>query len=304
MAVGGRLSVVGVHLRVSAVNSMTLFKEFQKTSQHLSKHRHPHQPHAPILRAEGLTMRYESGFALEDVSFELKAGERLAVVGPNGAGKSTLLKIIAGVLTPSGGQVHIFGHEPGGHICIAYIPQSSQADWSFPVNVADVVMMGRIGKLGLFRNPKSRDREIVQHALEVVGMTQLAKRQINQLSGGQQQRMFIARTLAQEAELMLMDEPLAGLDVNSQDDIFRILNELQQQGVTVLISLHDLNMAAQLFDRVMLLNHRMIGLGHPEGVLTSNNLQAAYGGHLHLVTTNEGLLAMGDTCCDKGGHDD
>lgn len=249
-------------------------------------------------------MRYESGFALEDVSFELKAGERLAVVGPNGAGKSTLLKIIAGVLTPTDGQVHIFGHEPGGHICIAYIPQRSQADWSFPVNVADVVMMGRIGKLGLFRHPKARDREIVRHALEVVGMTQLAKRQINQLSGGQQQRMFIARTLAQEAELMLMDEPLAGLDVNSQEAIFRILNEVRQQGVTVLISLHDLNMAAQLFDRVMLLNHQLIGLGSPKEVFTPENLMSAYGGHLHLVPTAEGTLAIGDTCCDKGELND
>lgn len=283
---------------------MMLFEEFHKTSQHLSKHHQRHHPLAPILRAESLSMRYESGFALEDISFELEAGERLAVVGPNGAGKSTLLKIITGLLTPTNGQVHIYGHEPGGHICIAYIPQRSQADWSFPVSVADVVMMGRIGKLGLFRNPKSRDREIVRHALEVVGMTRLAKRQINQLSGGQQQRMFIARTLAQEAELMLMDEPLSGLDVNSQDDIFRILNELRQQGVTVLISLHDLNMAAQLFDRVMLLNHQLIGLGSPEEVLTPENLIAAYGGHLRLVSTTEGALAIGDTCCDKGEHDD
>ncbi len=280
---------------------MALFEELQKTSQHLSKHRQPHQPDVPILRADDLSLLYESGPALEDVSFELQTGERLAVVGPNGAGKSTLLKIIAGVLTPSEGHVQIFGNDPGGHICIAYVPQRNQVDWSFPVTVADVVMMGRVGQLGLFRNPKARDWDLVNNALEVVHMTHLAKRQISQLSGGQQQRMFIARALAQEAELMLMDEPLTGLDVNSQEEVFGILDRLQGDNVTVLVSLHDLKMAAQRFDRVMLLNHEMLGLGIPEEVLTPENLMAAYGGHLHLVPTEDGALALGDTCC--GDHD-
>ena len=280
---------------------MALFEELQKTSQHLSKHRHPHQSDAPILRAEGLGVRYESGPALEDADFEVNLGERLAVVGPNGAGKSTLLKVIAGVLTPTEGAVQIFGNEPGGHICIAYVPQRNQVDWSFPVTVADVVMMGRVGQLGLFRNPKASDWELVNDAMDVVRMTHLAKRQISQLSGGQQQRMFIARALAQEAELMLMDEPLTGLDINSQEEVFSILDRLQQQNVTVLVSLHDLKMAAQRFDRVMLLNHKMLGIGTPEDVLTPENLTAAYGGHLHLVPTEEGALALGDTCC--GDHD-
>jgi manganese/iron transport system ATP-binding protein len=276
---------------------MALFEELQKTSQHLSRHRHPHQVDAPILRAENLTARYESGTALEDVSFELKTGERLAIVGPNGAGKSTLLKIIAGVSTPTNGQVNIFGNDPGGHICIAYVPQRSQVDWNFPVTVADVVMMGRVSQLGLFRNPKTRDWELVNRALEIVRMTHLAKRQISQLSGGQQQRMFIARSLAQEAELMLMDEPLTGLDINSQEEVFHILDELKSQHVTVLISLHDLKMAAQRFDQVMLLNKKMLGIGIPERVLTPKNLVAAYGGHLHLIPTEDGALALGDTCC-------
>ena len=280
---------------------MALFEELQKTSQHLSKHRHPHQSDAPILRAEGLGVRYESGPALEDADFEVNLGERLAVVGPNGAGKSTLLKVIAGVLTPTEGEVQIFGNEPGGHICIAYVPQRNQVDWSFPVTVADVVMMGRVGQLGLFRNPKASDWELVHSAMDVVRMKHLAKRQISQLSGGQQQRMFIARALAQEAELMLMDEPLTGLDINSQEEVFSILDRLQQQNVTVLVSLHDLKMAAQRFDRVMLLNHQMLAIGTPEGVLTPENLTAAYGGHLHLVPTEEGALALGDTCV--GDHD-
>ncbi len=277
---------------------MTFFKELQKTSQHLIKQRQPHLADAPILRAEGLGVLYSSGPGLEDVSFTLNFSERLAVVGPNGAGKSTLLKVIAGVLTPTEGQVKIFGQEPGGHICIAYLPQRSQVDWHFPVTVADVVMMGRVGKLGLFRNPRSRDWEIVYQSLQIVGMDHLSKRQINQLSGGQQQRMFIARALAQEAELMLMDEPLTGLDVNSQEEVFGILDELREKGVTVLVSLHDLKIAAQRFNRVMLLNKRMVGIGTPGEVLIPENLVAAYGGHLHLVPTDDGMLALGDTCCD------
>jgi ABC-type Mn2+/Zn2+ transport system ATPase subunit len=128
-------------------------------------------------------------------------------------------------------------------------------------------------------------------------MDHLAKRQINQLSGGQQQRMFIARALAQEAELMLMDEPLTGLDINSQEEVFGIFDVLKQQGVTVVISLHDLRLASQRFDRVMLLNKTMLGIGNPEEVLVPENLVVAYGGHLHLVATEDGALALGDTCC-------
>jgi len=279
---------------------MALFEELQKTTQHLSRHHHPHQSDAPILRAENLGVRYDSGIALENATFELNLSERLAVVGPNGAGKSTLLKVIAGVLSPTEGRVQIFGNEPGGHICIAYVPQRNQVDWSFPVSVADVVMMGRVGQLGLFRNPKASDWDLVNQALEVVRMTHLAKRQISQLSGGQQQRMFIARALAQEAELMLMDEPLTGLDINSQEEVFSILDQLKQQGVTVMVSLHDLKVAAQRFERIMLLNHQMMAIGEPDHVLTTENLVVAYGGHLHLISTEEGALALGDTCCGEG----
>jgi ABC-type Mn2+/Zn2+ transport system ATPase subunit len=162
-------------------------------------------------------------------------------------------------------------------------------------------MMGRVGQLGLFRNPKASDWELVNQALEVVRMTNLAKRQISQLSGGQQQRMFIARALAQEAELMLMDEPLTGLDINSQEEVFSILDKLKGQGVTVMVSLHDLKVAAQRFERVMLLNHQMLAIGDPDSVLIPDHLVAAYGGHLHLIPTEEGALALGDTCC---GEDD
>ena len=277
---------------------MAFLEEFQKTG-HLIRHRLPHEPGAPILRATGLSVHYESGLALDDLTFEMKTAESLAVVGPNGAGKSTLFKVIAGVLKPTKGQVHVYGHSPDGHICIAYLPQRSQVDWSFPVRVIDVVMMGRIGKLGLFRHPGKRDREIVEQALQLVGLSDLARRQISQLSGGQQQRMFIARALAQEAELVLMDEPLSGLDVSSQEAILGILDDLCSDGVAILVSMHDLKMAAQQFDRVMLLNHRLIGLGAPEDVFQPENLLQAYGGHLHLVATEDGALALGDTCCDE-----
>ncbi len=278
---------------------MTFFKELKKTSRHLGrKQRHRHAADAPILRAENLSMRYESGSALEDISFSLSEGERIAIVGPNGAGKSTLLKIIAGVQKETAGQVQVFGHAPRGHICIAYLPQRSQVDWTVPVTVADVAMMGRIGHLGLFRNPKAHDWDVVHHALELVKLNHLAKRQIDQLSGGQQQRMFIARALAQEAEIILMDEPMTGLDVTSQDAIFGILDELRTRDVTVLVSLHDLKMASEHFDRVMLLNKHLLAIGLAEYALSPEHLIAAYGGSLQLIPSEKGTLALSDTCCD------
>ncbi len=279
---------------------MSILKELRQTTQHLRKVREPHDPDAPLLRTEHLSLAYETVPALVDINFQLQPGDRLAIVGPNGAGKSTLLKIIAGVLEPNRGKVFIYGHEPGGHICVAYVPQRNQVDWRFPVTVGDVVMMGRVGQMGLLRNPSARDWELVHHALEVVGMESYAGRQISQLSGGQQQRMFIARSLAQEAELMLMDEPLTGLDVKSQEDIFNILDNLQKQGVTVLLSLHDLDIAAKRFNLVMLLNKKMITMGPPEVALSPEKLVEAYGGHLTLIDTPEGVMPVADSCCGGG----
>lgn len=260
-----------------------------------------HQMDSSALEVSGVTVNYSGTLALEDVSFQLGRGERVAVVGPNGAGKSTLFKVIAGVLHPTQGGIKVYGHRPGGHICIAYLPQRSQVDWNFPVNVADVVMMGRVGKLGLLRWPKTHDWDYVRQCLEVVGMAGLADRQIGELSGGQQQRVFIARALAQEAELMLMDEPLTGLDLTSQEDIFRILEELRRREVTLMVATHDLNLAAERFDRLMLLNHRLLGLGQPDEIFTSERLIQAYGGHVRLIQTKNGLMALSDTCCE-GRH--
>ena len=259
-----------------------------------------HEAEAPILEVSHLSVRYNGRPALEDVSFRLVSGERIAVVGPNGAGKSTLFKVIAGVLNPTDGEVRVAGHCPGGHICIAYVPQRSQVDWTFPVTVADVVMMGRAGKVGLLRRPGREDWEHVRQCLEVVGMADLADRQIGELSGGQQQRMFIARALAQEAELMLMDEPLTGLDVPAQEDIFHIMDELRQRQVTVMVATHDLNLAAERFDRVMLLNNQLLGIGQPGDVFTPERLQVAYGAHLRMVQTTDGVMVLSDTCCGGG----
>ena len=255
-----------------------------------------------ILELKNVTVRFNGTLALDDVSFVLQTGERVAVIGPNGAGKSTLFNVISGVLSPTQGRANIYGHRPGRHICIAYVPQRSQVDWNFPVNVADVVMMGRVRKMGLFGWPKHKDWDYVHNALELVGMDHLSGRQIGELSGGQQQRVFIARALAQEAELMLMDEPLTGLDVKSQEDIFAILDKLRQLQVTVLVATHDLNLAAERFDRLMLINRKIIGFGRAKDVFTAELLSTAYSGSMRLIETPSGTVFISDTCCGGGDH--
>jgi manganese/iron transport system ATP-binding protein len=253
-----------------------------------------HEPNQPILDVRDLTVRYNGRMALEKVTFHLHEGERIAVVGPNGAGKSTLFQVVSGVLQPSAGEVKIFGSRPGGHVCIAYIPQRSQVDWNFPVSVADVVMMGRSAKLGLLNWPHKRDWEYVHHALEIVELSDLASRQIGQLSGGQQQRMFIARALAQEAELMLMDEPLSGLDTPSQEGLLNLMDTLRTQNVTVMVATHDLDQAARHFDRIMLLNRRIIAFDVPQNVMHTEHLLEAYGGRLKI---DPGGTMLVDDCC-------
>lgn len=253
-----------------------------------------HELNKPILDVQNIAVRYNGRVALEEITFHLHAGERIAVVGPNGAGKSTLFKVVSGVLQPNAGEVTIFGSRPRVHVCIAYIPQRSQVDWNFPVTVADAVMMGRSAKLGLLNWPHKSDWEYVQRALEVVELSDLAERQIGQLSGGQQQRMFIARALAQEAELMLMDEPLSGLDTPSQEGLLNLLDTLRDQRVTVMVATHDLDQAARHFDRIMLLNHRIIAFDVPQNVLHTDHLLQAYGGRLKI---DPGGTMLVDDCC-------
>lgn len=254
-----------------------------------------HQQTAPSLEFNNVSVAYAAGsstdltlkrdqigrdrFALENINFQVSTGQRIAIVGPNGAGKSTLFKLIVGTVKPSSGSVHIYGHGPVGHTCIAYVPQRNQIDWSFPLTVKEAVMMGRVNQIGLFRWPRQRDWDIVHNCLERVNASLLVDKQIGELSGGQQQRIFVARALAQEAEVLLMDEPLSGLDVPSREAIFEILDFLREDGVTVLVATHDLSLAAEKFDRIMLLNQRIIAFGIPTDVLKPENLLLAYGGH-------------------------
>jgi manganese/iron transport system ATP-binding protein len=262
-------------------------------------HEH-HQHDQPILDVRKLSVRYDGRNALEDVSFHLHAGERVAVVGPNGAGKSTLFKAIAGVLAPTSGEVNVYGYGPRGHVCIGYIPQRSQVDWRFPVSVADVVMMGRSAKMRPLTWPSKQDWQQVRQALATVDLEDLKDRQIGQLSGGQQQRMFIARALAQESELMLMDEPLAGLDAPAQEGLLSLLSRLQEKMVTVMVATHDLQQAAQYFDRILLLNRNIVAFGPAQQVLKPETLVRAYGRRLRVLEGDLGLLAMDDTCCEGG----
>jgi ABC-type Mn2+/Zn2+ transport system ATPase subunit len=274
-----------------------------------------HQPNTPLLSVSGVQLAYtpgESGstftlrgrqteetiYALRDITFQIDGGERVAVVGPNGAGKSTLFKVIAGTLKPERGTIEVFGHDPQQHICIAYVPQRNQIDWSFPVTVEDVVMMGRVGQIGLFRRPSRHDWQTVRASLERVNAGHLRKKQIGELSGGQQQRVFIARALAQQAELLMLDEPFTGLDVPSQEKLFEVLDTLHRDGVTLLVATHDLNLAAEHFDRVMLLNKTIVSYGPPADVLTSQNLLRAYGGHMHVIDDDSGAMLLTDTCCE------
>jgi ABC-type Mn2+/Zn2+ transport system ATPase subunit len=242
-----------------------------------------HNRKQPILELTNVSAQFDKTIVLDNLSFQLRSGERVAIIGPNGAGKSTLFNIIAGILSPTKGKINLYGSQSREHICIAYVPQRNQVNWDFPVNVADVVMMGRVGKLGLFNWPKQKDWQKVYKSLELVGMTELAKRQISELSGGQQQKVFIARALAQEADLMLMDEPLNGLDVKSQESIFEILNILREHNVTVMVSTHDLNLAGEHFDRLMLLKQQIIAFGKTSEVFKSDLLSQAYGGRVRLL---------------------
>lgn len=232
--------------------------------------------------------------ALDDVTFSVPEGMRVAVVGPNGAGKSTLFKAFVGLLPLQGGGILIHDVPFGAHQeCIAYVPQREEVDWRFPVTVGDVVMMGRYGLLGWLKRPGKPDREIVTRCLKQMGIASLAARPIGELSGGQQQRVFLARALVQEPHILLMDEPFTGIDVTTQEATLALLDKLQAQSVTLIVSTHDLNLAASHFDRVLLLNRRVIAYGTPLQVLTSENLTRAFGAHAVLIQDK----MIVDECC-------
>lgn len=254
-----------------------------------------HDSHAPPIQAFDLRASHNGALALEDLTFTVEAGQRVAIVGPNGAGKTTLFKVISGILRPSGGSIQIFGHAPGKHVCVGYLPQRAQVNLDFPVTVAEVVMMGRVRDIGLLRWAGKKDRAKVADALERVGMARYHNDHIGSLSAGQQQRVFLAQAVAQRADIVLLDEPLSGLDIPSQESIFEILDELTRESVTVLVATHDLNLAAERFDLVLLLNRQLVAFGEPESTFTAEALLEAYGGHLHVVSEGKQLAVLADT---------
>jgi ABC-type Mn2+/Zn2+ transport system ATPase subunit len=218
------------------------------------------------------------------VDLDIASGTLTSIVGPNGAGKSTLLKVIAGLLRPRSGTVVVLGGAPGEEARrIAYVPQAELVDWQFPVSVTDVVSMGRYAKLPLLRRLPKADRELVRAALDQVGMSAFADRQIGRLSGGQRRRVFLARALAAEPDLFLLDEPVTGIDATTQEDIMDILEDQARLGRTVVATTHDLMCAAQRFQRVVAINRTVIAHGPSSLILDQDLLARTYGGHLLIL---------------------
>ena len=236
---------------------------------------------AAALSVHGLTVSYGEKPAVFSVDGTFPAGEMIAIVGPNGAGKSTLLKAVLGIVKPLSGRVSVFGTPLSkARHRLAYVPQRASVDWDFPTRVIDVVMMGLYRDLGLLRLVRSHHREKALRALDRVGMADFADRQIGQLSGGQQQRVFLARSLAQDADLYLLDEPFAGVDAATERAIVDVLKQLRGEQRTVVCVHHDLSTVDDYFDRVLLINVRKIAEGSVGSVFTEQNLQATYGGRL------------------------
>ena len=247
---------------------------------------HNAKPETPVpLEIHDLTVAYHKRPVLWGVDVEVPAGQLVGVIGPNGAGKSTLIKAAMGLLPVSSGWVKVFGRPVKDNLRrVGYVPQRESVDWDFPVSVMDVVLMGRYGHLGLFKRPKKKDREVARECLEKVKMLPYSDRQISNLSGGQQQRVFLARALAQESDLYFMDEPFAGVDAATEAAIVTILQELKDQGKTLLVVHHDLPTAKTYFDSLLLLNMRVVAFGPTEEVFNYDLLQSTYGGRLTILS--------------------
>jgi manganese transport system ATP-binding protein len=234
------------------------------------------------IEVTGATVRYGEVLALEDVHLRVEPGRVCGLLGMNGSGKSTLFKAVLGLVPVDRGRVRLLGMNNTAarrRGLVGYVPQSEQVDWTFPVRVRDVVMMGRYGHLGRRRRPRAADREVVEHALARTGLTQLADRQIGALSGGQRKRAFVARAIAQDADVMLLDEPFAGVDKRSEATITDLLLELRGAGHTLLVSTHDLAQVPVLCDEAVLLQRRVIAHGAPKEVLEPDVLLEAFGIH-------------------------
>lgn len=252
------------------------------------------QKFVPGITAHNLTVRYNNGFtALEEASFTLDAGTICGLVGVNGSGKSTLFKALMGFVKPSEGSVSIGGMSVTDAIrqkMIAYVPQSEEVDWNFPVLVRDVVMMGRYGHMNFLRRPKKIDHDKVNAALERVGMSEYRTRQIGELSGGQKKRVFLARALAQEAKIILLDEPFTGVDVKTESQIVQLMRELKDAGCLMLVSTHNLGSVPEFCNQVILINRRVLAAGPTADVFTEANLERAFGGVLRHYRLDAGAL--------------
>ncbi len=246
----------------------------------------------PALNVERVSAGYPGNRqALDDISFSVAKGERVAVIGPNGAGKSTLFKAIVGVMHISSGRITIYGEDThSSHTNVGYVPQQSAIDWTFPASVFDVVMMGRSRHIGWFRWPRKDDRDIVRDILEHLSLDHLADRQISELSGGQRRRVFIARAMAQDTRLMVLDEPFTGVDQTAEQEIIESLDILTNHGITLLLSTHHMENAALHFDKILILRQRLLAYGPPGDALTTANLRDAFGSALPVMTHGDDLL--------------
>ena len=246
------------------------------------------------IRATDLTVTYRNGHtALWDASFEIPRGTVTALVGVNGAGKSTLFKAIMGFVPVAKGQITLLEQPVAKALksnIVAYVPQSEEVDWAFPVLVEDVVMMGRYGHMGFLRRPRKADREAVNQALERVNMTAYRHRQIGELSGGQRKRVFLARALAQDAQVILLDEPFTGVDVKTEGQIIQLLKALKDEGRVMLVSTHNLGSVPEFCDRTILVKGTILGYGLTEEVFTPENLEQAFGGVLRRFTLGGDVL--------------
>ncbi|HEY1051914.1 MAG TPA: metal ABC transporter ATP-binding protein [Prosthecobacter sp.] len=248
------------------------------------------------LELHDLTVSYAKKPVLYGVDVRVPQGALVGIIGPNGAGKSTMIRAIMGLLPTSSGWVKVF-NEPfeKARQRVGYVPQREQVDWDFPVNVMDVVMMGRYGRLGWLKRPSKEDRRIAEESLEKVGMLPFRNRQIANLSGGQQQRVFLARALAQQSDLYLMDEPFAGVDATTERAIITLLRDLKEQGKTIIVVHHDLTTAREYFDHILLLNMRLVAFGKTEDTFTVDLLQKTYGGRLTILSDVARQVSQSET---------
>ncbi len=257
------------------------------------------------IEVHNLSVAYNRIPVLWDIDFELPQGQIIGIVGPNGSGKSTLLKAIMGLVPLSSGFSKIFDKELDlVRKKVAYVPQRESVDWNFPATVEDVVRMGRYKRGKLFNRLSSIDKQLALEAIEKVKLTPYKDRQISQLSGGQQQRVFLARALAQGADMYVMDEPFVGVDVATEKTILELLITMKNEGKTVVIVHHDLQTVSDSFDYLVLLNTRLIAHGPTKEILTEENLQATYGGQLNLLSKMQNLIKNKDFPMREKGFED